>query len=67
VLYWQCDIHYKEVMRVYLERIPAREDPYDFLRYFFGYWMKAENRRILEQLINIGHFDIIFNAAMKVR
>lgn len=60
VLYWQCDIHYREVMGGYLGQIGKEHDPYDFLRYFFSYWLEGENSKILEQLISIGHYDIIY-------
>jgi AcrR family transcriptional regulator len=63
VLYWQCSLHYQEVMTGYLEeraKINGKEDPYAFMTYFFSYWMKGENSRILEQLIKTGHYDIIY-------
>lgn len=61
VLYWQCDIHYKECMTGYLEQVDTMDDPYHFLKYFFDYWIKAGNSKILEQIISIGHYDIIFS------
>lgn len=63
VLYWQCALHYREVMTSYLESREdkkEREDEYAFLSFFFSYWMDDENSRILEQLIKIGHYDIIY-------
>lgn len=63
VLYWQCALHYLEVMTGYLrekEKHEGPEDPYAFLTFFFSYWMHDENSRILEQLIKIGHYDIIY-------
>ncbi|MGN0708916.1 MAG: hypothetical protein ACI4LM_01585, partial [Anaerovoracaceae bacterium] len=62
VLYRQCALHYEEVMTGYLEekRKGAKEDPYAFLTYFFDYWMNDDNSLILEQLIRIGHYDIIY-------
>lgn len=61
VLYWQCDIHYKECMTGYLEQTGNMDDPYHFLKYFFDYWIKEGNSKILEQIISIGHYDIIFS------
>ena len=63
VLYWKCALHYREVMTGYLEernRLNKKEDPYAFMTYFFSYWMRDENSKILEQLIKIGHYDIIY-------
>ena len=54
VLYWQCALHYLEVMTGYLrekEKHEGPEDPYAFLTFFFSYWMHDETSRILAQLI----------------
>ncbi|MFV0519228.1 MAG: TetR/AcrR family transcriptional regulator [Lachnospirales bacterium] len=63
VLYWQCDIHYKEVMTNYIVTNVKTIDHYHFLKYFFDYWFL--NSRILEQIISIGHYDIIFSCHFK--
>ncbi|MGI6204966.1 MAG: TetR-like C-terminal domain-containing protein [Anaerovoracaceae bacterium] len=63
ILYWQCAARYQEVMNGYMEereKLDGPEDPCAFLTYFFNYWMHGDNSRILEQLIKIGHYDIIY-------
>lgn len=63
VLYWQCALHYHEVMHSYLNQVKKNDeeqDPYAFLTFFFSYWMDDANSRILQQLIKIGHYDIIY-------
>ncbi|MGN0034879.1 MAG: TetR/AcrR family transcriptional regulator [Coriobacteriales bacterium] len=63
VLRWRCDMLYREVMGSYLLKLRAdgeSQDPNAFLRHFFGFWMDGGNSRILEQLIKVGHYDIIY-------
>lgn len=57
VLYWKCDLEYKKVMESYTNMISHDNNEYEFLTFFFNYWM--EHYEILDILIRIGRYDII--------
>lgn len=65
VLYWQCDAHYQEVMNGYFLQSNGNFNPYNFIKYFFDYWISESNSNILEQIISIGYYDIIFSCHFK--
>lgn len=57
VLYWKCDLKYKEVMETYVNMKTHDSNENEFLVFFFNYWM--EHYEILDTLIYIGRYDII--------
>jgi len=60
VLAWKCNARYQEMNDAFEAETGHAEDGYAYLRHFFNYWMKDENSLVLEQLISIGHYDVIY-------
>lgn len=61
VLHWQCSLHYQRVIDGYLGQAEGIDNPPAFETYFFHYWAEDDHSRILEQIIGIGHYDMIFS------
>lgn len=58
VLQWKCDSEYKKTMIDYVNMETHDSDENEFLLFFFKYWMS--NYEILDSIISIGRYDIIF-------
>lgn len=61
ILYWKCDICFKEVLHSFAPQGFMNET--DLLRHYLDYWMK--HSKILEQLMSINRIDIIYSCHMK--
>lgn len=61
VLNWKLDQKYKEMNEKFEKEGVNPEDQYAYLHHFFTYWLKDQNSLILEQLIQIGHYDVIYH------
>lgn len=59
VLQWKCDLEYKKAMNAYVNLESHDADENEFLLFFFDYWM--DNYEILDSIISIGRYDIIFH------
>ena len=57
VLYWKCDMEYKEVMESYVNKESHDINELEFMLYFFTYWLT--HYEILDTLISIRRYDII--------
>ena len=61
VLYWKCDLSFFEVLSTYSAKQFVSE--YDLAKHYFSYWMTHSD--ILELLIKINRYDIIYECHMK--
>jgi AcrR family transcriptional regulator len=61
ILYWKCDVCFKEVLRGFAPQEFMNE--VNLLRHYLSYWMK--HSEILEQLMAINRIDIIYSCHMK--
>lgn len=57
VLYWKCDLEYKEVMTSYVSLDFHDNNENEFMIFFINYWMT--HYETLDNLIRIGRYDII--------
>lgn len=58
VLHWKCDLEYKKSMNAYVNMESHTAGENEFLLFYFDYWM--HNYEILDALISIDRYDIIF-------
>lgn len=62
ILYWKCEMCFKEVLGDFTESDPDLTKEDVLLLFVLRYWLKKEHMQILEKVIEVGRLDIIYNS-----
>ncbi len=59
ILYWKCDVYFRESITTFVNAYPSNVSGDAFLKYILNFWMEKDD--ILEVIISHGRSDIFFN------
>ncbi len=59
ILYWKCDVYFREVITKFTRRHREITNGDEFLKYVLNFWMEKD--AILDVIISHGRTDIIYN------